>query len=271
MMRQLTPDEAKKIQVELLDVIAAFCDERGINYFLDSGTLLGAVRHKGYIPWDDDIDIGMLRPDYDRFMREFNGYNPRYEFRCPEVDPSYPRPFGRVFDTYTVAEYADFVPGFEGQGVNVDIFVFDNAPDDDTIAARMYCLRDFYYKMLFGRIKCVLSPAEGNIVRRFCVRIFRIMMRVFPRNYFVKKLIENSKRYASAETKRVGDFTGYDYVLCNKEAFRSFIELEFEDKMYKVPIGYDELLTQHYGGDYTTPPPPEERYGHTPFIAYMKD
>lgn len=122
MMRQLTPDEAKKIQTGILDVVAAFCDERGIKYWLDYGTLLGAVRHKGFIPWDDDIDIGMLRPDYDRFMREFNGTNPRYEFHCMENDSDNTRAFGKVVDIHTSVSY-EHTHGFEGYGLSIDVFM----------------------------------------------------------------------------------------------------------------------------------------------------
>lgn len=68
-MREILLDELKDRQIAILDVVDAFCRENNINYWLDSGTLLGAIRHGGYIPWDDDIDIGMLRPDYDRFWR----------------------------------------------------------------------------------------------------------------------------------------------------------------------------------------------------------
>ena len=67
-MKQVTGEQLKKIQLEILDVVTQFCDANGIRYWLDSGTLLGAIRHKGYIPWDDDVDLGMLREDYERFL-----------------------------------------------------------------------------------------------------------------------------------------------------------------------------------------------------------
>ena len=78
-MKQITLEELKRIQLSILDRVAEFCEKNAINYWLDCGTLLGAVRHKGYIPWDDDIDIGMLRPDYDRFLKTFNEKNDVYK------------------------------------------------------------------------------------------------------------------------------------------------------------------------------------------------
>ena len=77
-MKQVTGEQLKKIQLEILDVVTQFCDANGIRYWLDSGTLLGAIRHKGYIPWDDDVDLGMLREDYERFLSIFNKSNDRY-------------------------------------------------------------------------------------------------------------------------------------------------------------------------------------------------
>ena len=101
-MHELSLDELRKIQIEILDVVSKFCDDHEINYWLDGGTLIGAVRHKGYIPWDDDIDLGMLRPDYDKFMRLFNEHNTRYKFHCIENDPKFYVPFGKVLDTETI-------------------------------------------------------------------------------------------------------------------------------------------------------------------------
>lgn len=124
--------------------------------------------------------------------------------------------------------------------------------------------------MNFSRLTGIFCDAAGNILRRLCVYCFRTIMRILPRNYFAKKIMENSKRYIGEKTKRVGEFTAYEHGLIDRKIFSSFTELEFEGKMYKAPSGYDELLTSHYG-DYMTPPPPEERILPPPFTAYIKD
>ena len=96
-MREILLDELKDRQIAILDVVDAFCRENNINYWLDSGTLLGAIRHGGYIPWDDDIDIGMLRPDYDRFLAMFNKFNKQYQVFSVENDINFPYPLERCW------------------------------------------------------------------------------------------------------------------------------------------------------------------------------
>ena len=79
-MRKIKVEELKKIQIQILDIVDTYCRNNNVNYWIDSGTLLGAVRHKGYIPWDDDIDLGMLRKDYEVFVEKFNKSNNRYNY-----------------------------------------------------------------------------------------------------------------------------------------------------------------------------------------------
>ena len=85
-MRRIELDELRQLELDILDYVAKFCDEHGITYWLDFGTLIGAVRHKGYIPWDDDIDISMRRNDYEKFVKLFNdcNHNDRYKLHCIE-------------------------------------------------------------------------------------------------------------------------------------------------------------------------------------------
>ncbi len=101
-MKRLNVDEMKAIELDMLKDISNFCDNNGIGYYLCGGTLLGAVRHKGFIPWDDDMDIAMPRPDYEKFLKMYNNYGQRYEVNGIENNPSWHSTFARVEDKCTV-------------------------------------------------------------------------------------------------------------------------------------------------------------------------
>lgn len=266
-LRQLTIDELKTIQLDILGVTTKFCEEHGINYWLNAGTLIGAVRHKGYIPWDDDIDLGMLRADYDKFTAAFNKHNERYKVVCFENDNTFPFPFAKVMDTHTVL----YEPDEKGRKlcINIDIFVYDNSPEDKAAENRMFMRRNCFYICNVARQARILQRPKGNILRRMCVYALRSAVRLFPRNFFVRKTIENSKRYLNAETKCIGDFVGTRRMTCDKKVFDSFIDGEFEGRTYKIPVGYDEYLRELYG-DYMQLPTPDERVSTHIFKAYAE-
>ncbi|MBQ3446230.1 MAG: LicD family protein, partial [Synergistaceae bacterium] len=148
-MREISAQRLKELQLGILDAVVGFCGENGIKCWLNAGTLLGAVRHKGYIPWDDDVDLAMLRPDYDKFMASFNNHNDRYKFVCYENDPESFTHFGKVFDTSTVL----YEPNEKGERLCVyaDIFVMDNSPSDEESRRKMFRRRDILTLCNLGR------------------------------------------------------------------------------------------------------------------------
>ncbi len=273
-MRQLDTDGLKKVQLEVLDVVMKFCDEHGILCFLDGGTLLGAIRHKGYIPWDDDIDVAMLRRDYDKFMNLFNKENTRYKFYSMENDPESLYPFGKVFDTRTEYYEPDRKTGIK-LSIHIDIWVIDNAPDDDKSLKRMFMCQYIYRHLNAGRFLPMFAPPNGNFLRRILAYSIRIPMnmipeRILPRNYFGWKLLKNARRYIHEDTKRAGSFLGRHELAMSKDKFENFIYAEFEGRKYKIPSGYDEWLTKLYG-DYMKLPPLSQQKTHHHFEAYIKD
>ena len=145
-MRKIDLEEQKKIELEILDVVDKFCREHDIKYGLCYGSLIGAVRHKGFIPWDDDIDIAMLRPDYDKFMELFNKFNTRYQCKSAELDKNFTRPFMRVSDTNTLL-YDTKRKFF----ISIDIFCWDNAPDDDKALEEMFRRKLFWHRLYSRR------------------------------------------------------------------------------------------------------------------------
>ena len=264
-MMEIDAEELKKIQLEILGYVTDYCDKNGIEYFLDCGTLLGAVRHKGYIPWDDDIDIGMLRPSYEKFLREFNKSSKKYRAYSIENNNSFCSPHAKVMDTDTIL----YEPDENGRklSVNIDVFIYDNAPDDDKLLKIAFNKRDFYRNL--NQLRTLNNKPNGNIFRRNLIRFLRILVKPFKKNYFCIKMIENSKKYANTQTNRVGNFTSYSRTVCNRHVFDEYTTVEFEGKTYKAPKGYDEWLRSFYG-DYMQLPPPEKRVSHHSFIAYKK-
>lgn len=265
-MREILLDELKERQIAILDVVDSFCRENNIDYWLDSGTLLGAIRHGGYIPWDDDIDIGMLRKDYDSFLKTFNKKNERYKVYSVENNKKFPYPFGKVLDTNTIL----YEPNEQGVrlAVNIDIFVYDNAPDDDKIVSRMYRKRDFYnriYHFLLYKTKLhnedKFNPIK-NIVKSLCSKISPCLV--------CKQIVRNSKIYAQKDTDWVGNFMCVTKIKAPKDIFNEFVEVDFEGKKYKAPIGWHRWLTCFYQ-NYMKLPPEEKRVSHHLFKAYVDD
>ena len=268
--KQLSLNEIKQHQIGILDAVASFCDQNGIDYFLSGGTLLGAVRHKGYIPWDDDIDICMMRADYEKFIRSFNESNDRYKVFSIENDPGFLREYGKILDTHTVL----FEPDENGKKlcVNIDLFINDAAPDDDNSVSSMYDRRDYLRRKKIDREQSKYQKVTGfHSLWYFILGVFK---RMIPERYYTMELVKNAKSYDNPESEYIGDFCGYYHgqprVKVKRTLFSKTSLLEFEGKKYKVPAGYDEWLTALYG-DYMTLPPVEDRVSHHRFVAYSME
>ena len=265
-MREINIDELRKIQIEILDNVNNFCKKNKINYWIDCGTLLGAVRHSGYIPWDDDIDIGMLREDYDKFLNLYNKNNTKYRLMASELDNDYYFQFGKVVDTNTIL-YEPDEAGIKG-AVYIDVFVYDNAPDDEDKLKDMFDKRDYYNKFRIAQL--YPNNYDKSSIKKKIMRFFlKIYLKFLPKNYYTKKCIKNSKRYINEKTKRVGNFTSSKRMTGDKKIFKSFIELPFENKKYPAPIGYKDWLSAFYG-DYMKLPPKEKQVSEHKFKAYYK-
>lgn len=262
-MKEIDVQNLKKKQIEILDVMSQFCEKHDIRYWIDSGTLLGAIRHKGYIPWDDDVDTGMLREDYDKFLKLFNQENDRYKVYSIENNLEYSYPFAKIVDTKTVL-YEPDERGYK-LSVYIDLFVYDNAPDDETEVKKMFRKRIFLQKM--RSLQWHHRP-NGSFIRRALIYIANVPMRLVPNGYFERKIVENAKKFQYVDTKRVGNFTASEVVTADKEIFRDFVWVEFEGKQYKAPIGYDEWLRAFYG-NYMELPPIEKRISNHSFKAYV--
>lgn len=263
-MRNISIEELKKLQFDILCFVDDFCRKNEIHYWIDCGTLLGAVRHKGYIPWDDDIDIGMLREDYEKFIMLFPGSSDRYILKSAELNEDYFIPFGKVIDDNTIL-YEPDKNGYK-LAVYIDVFVYDNAPDDEKILSKMFDRRDLLRRL--NHAQTGYHRKTPMIFKEIAYHIGKTILKVFPRGYFNKKSIELCKQYNNKITKRIGNFTSETRMTGEKSIFENFVEIEFEGRLFKAPSGYDKWLHAFYG-DYMKLPPKEKRVSHHEFEAFL--
>ncbi len=248
-------EECRRIALDILIDIADYCEENEIRYYLSVGTLLGAVRHQGFIPWDDDIDIMMPRPDYKRFLEEYSSKK-GYKVYKPSEGRFY---YAKVYDTGT-AKYerdVDYLK-YKPIGVDVDIFPLDGIVNDEEIIEKLYRKDRILEKFLR------LSNQPIFLRKNPLKAINRILPRIFPGSKWLVRMIEkNAQTYGYDESDYVirmrwspNGFTG----ALPKEVFEKDYGI-FEKNVFCIPRGYDQFLTAFFG-DYMTLPPLDKRVVH---------
>ena len=262
--KKLDMDEIKEIELGIMDYIHNICQKKEINYSLAYGSLLGAVRHKGFIPWDDDLDISLKRDQYDKLYKAILEDNDNiYKVVSWENDSRYPYPFYRVYDSRTVYEN-NYIQNDIELGICVDVFPFDNYIDINKEVTKLDMYRRLSVYTLYG----IRNKKAGikNLIRYIVLVVFRLT-RVKTWN---KKLNAYSRMGSESEC--------IDYLMeskkystkINAKALVAVIGCKFEDRVYNIPRDYDHILTTIYGSDYMEIPPVEKRIQHDNFVAYIK-
>lgn len=258
-------EELKCIELEILKYIRNVCEENDLHYFLAYGTLLGAFRHQGFIPWDDDIDIWMPRIDYEKFIQIESQKQGRYQLFSFKNKKDYYYEISKVIDTKTNLVEIGFLP-IKDYGVYVDIFPLDGVPNK-FIRVLLQCM--FYAKTASVNI----SP-KLNIKHEKKAKLFRFIGWVFTflgaRTYpklmdFIAKMYKIEKcKYVGCSVRNMKDN------VFPKKIFEHFVKVNFEGDCFNAPIGYDNCLKILYGKNYMTLPPLEMRKSVHKFIAYYK-
>lgn len=262
-MKTIDTARLKELQVELLNSVSEFCEKNNLEYFLAYGTLIGAVRHKGFIPWDDDIDLIMKREDYEVFIRTFNEHHRDHKVYTCKNTQWYPFPYAKISHELTVLKEEN--DNMTGEiGVNIDLFPLDYIPEDKKILKKI----KLQYNILM--LKSIKINGERSFLKNTILRVSKVLFKGRSANGIAREI----DRIASSTYDRSGNmgnivFTEKDTDHASAEAFATSVMGEFEGSMYHIPKGYDEWLTNFYG-DYMALPPVESRVTHHHFTAYEK-
>lgn len=268
-MKLIEISDLKKIQLSILHEVASFCDKNGIRYFLSYGTLLGAVRHKGYIPWDDDIDIMMPRVDYMKFIQSFNEYDSKSKVISHYLDSKYPWPFAKVIDTTTtMEEYINYA--YADMGVYIDVFPIDGLPSNKKQIIKLFRKAKI--------LKLIISMKRGkkfhsrSVLQNFILN-FSFIFSFIDYAKLVKKFDKIISLYPfdEAEYTAILVEVGDGIIECIPRTFYDQkVSLPFEDGLFNAPGEYEKWLEYIYG-DYMTLPPIEKRISHHANNAYYKE
>ena len=251
--------KVQRIQLEMAKEVKRVCDENGIRYFLYRGTFLGAVRHRGFIPWDDDMDIGMLRPDYEAFRRIApEKLGPEYCFQDWHTDENYALPFGKVRKRGTVFVEAKCARLPEN-GIYIDIYPLDCAPEGER--ERRALAQKLLHLFRLKLMKSGYTPwMEGDRViwkKRIGYLLYQaaalfVSQKALVRKYdaLVASVPESGTLY---EQSALPIAYYFDADWCEETA-----EYPFEDTVFAGPKQYDAFLSSLYG-DYMCLPPEDKR------------
>ena len=259
-MRYIGDEEAKLLMLEILKDIACYCNENNMHYYLAYGTLLGAIRHNGFIPWDNDIDIWMPRPDYESFRKLVRAKPIASNIRVldPQIDDTFP--FIKVIDSRTILR-EDYLVTEKNLGVYVDIFALDGLPDDDKIIDQIISKANNLnkaYALASYRFNTG-SSKRNKVLKNLFFPFSRILM---SRKTINKKLDCLCEGYNYTTSTYVGNllWPNKKRECLKKEWFKGATH-KFEGYDFSIPDGYDKILS-HYYGNYMQLPPDEDRVTH---------
>lgn len=254
----------QRLQTQIVVDIDKICMENDLKYYIIGGTLLGAVRHKGFIPWDDDIDLVMYRKDYNRLINIIQEkFSKKYFVQTFYTDKYYTRYVAKIRLNNTVLVESYLKKSNSHNGIYIDIFPLDYVQKTDSLDLR---LRGGIIRWLFA-YKSVKHDAQvsGSKMKRFLGRAFRWGTYLIPEK-LINRLFDyvctkDNKKTCKYTTNFASHFK-WKKQLFENEVYGEGVRLEFEGNMFNAPIGYLKILERLYGTDYMAMPPKDKQVTH---------
>lgn len=274
--RPLEMKDIQRVSLEILKFVTSICEREDFRYSLMYGTLIGAIRHQGFIPWDDDVDIMMPRPDYERFLEYCYNHKEElgvYEIFNPDTHKDYIYGITRVSDSrYEIIK--EETSENCGMGIFIDVYPYDGLGNDKEEALRLLSATRKYCDTIVDMTRVEQHIPESLNYKGKTVHIInRIINRCLGTRHYLGKISSLRGKHTFDGSDYVGPLMWYfskpHKVLFKRSMFDKLVKVPFEDGLFYVPSEYHELLTQEYG-NYMQLPPPEKRIYQHAYKAYEK-
>lgn len=257
-------NELQKVMLESLVEFIRVCDKHKLRYYLIAGSALGAIRHQGFIPWDDDIDVAMPRPDAMKLLALKDEFKAPYFLQHYKTDPGYVYPFMKLRNSNTT--YIENFMQYHkmNHGIWVDIFIIDGMSKTETLKSKGKNGRLWLLYYIIYAANFYAKPRLKTFVPQLLLTLVSLLLFPFKiNNWLIKALDRSMQKIKFDEAKLVGAYLlwGGNKEAMPKDYYGEGVKVPFEGVLVNVPSKYHEYLTARFG-DYMQLPPENKRYGH---------